>query len=1062
VLLLSAAGVAVACLDDSPVEPNRPINAASLRLSAKVAGVGQLNAQFAIHVDVLYRTGDGSFEPLPTTPSDLSITPGQATEDTITIDLTKCLGDTTRASTSTGACLLAVELALTNEDGNRVDVQRQDVGPVRPNDQIRPSLPFILFAPVGPPASISVSLAAGALQVGQTTGATAAVLDEAGREILDAQVEWSSSDEAVITIEPASSGPLSATVVAGGVGTATIIARIGDLASVPATVTVSGSPPASVAVSVERATLVVGQTTTATAVVRDAAGETLLEESITWLSSNESVLRVTPTSEGAATATVTAIAQGEASLTGTVEVGEGTLSSPPVSLDVSDVPVPSVSVTIDATTIEVTGTTIAHAVVRDAEGNVITTEPVIWRSSVPGAAAVAPATPGALTAEVRGVSAGISIITAVLESDQRIESPTVTVEVVPARPASMVIALADSTLGIDQVTSANAVVRDARGNVLGDQTVVWTSTRPTIVSVAQEGPLGALVRGLAEGEGQIQATVGTVTSNLVPVQVELVATQLVFTQPPPATVEAAAPFSVTVAVLDSRGQRVTTYTGSLALSLSSGDPEATLGGSPNASIENGQATLTGLTVNRVANGYALVARSGQLPPGTSNPFNVTISPSRSAIAVSPSAIRTGSQQAVIEVSARDASGGPLPGLQVQIVPSSGLAITQPDSPTDANGVTRGSTTGSAASTYQLAARINGVEITQRASLELFNAVLFAADFDSADPLILAANPNGSGAEPLVTVSGSGWPRWSPDRKRLAFTRLRGDEEVLLIGSATGDTTAVVVSDSDVERPRFNPRGDRLAFICRVFFGEDQSDEVCVLPDVTGLNAFREGIGNNGGRLVPTHTNAAAPVFAWDPLNSDRLAVVLRGESDGIYSVNVNGSDSTLMLDLDAVGLINVLDLDWSPTGQQLVFAAFDSFERERIFTVTRQGVLDTITSFTEEFIRDREPVYSPDGSEILFRRTVQGSEDTGTDYFIVSSTGGQPRQITNEGNRLGFVSASSHDWSPGGGRVVLVGTDGEDRVVYVVPQNSTPATYESVRVPLSNPDIFPREPSWRP
>jgi Tol biopolymer transport system component len=429
--------------------------------------------------------------------------------------------------------------------------------------------------------------------------------------------------------------------------------------------------------------------------------------------------------------------------------------------------------------------------------------------------------------------------------------------------------------------------------------------------------------------------------------------------------------------------------------------------------------------------------------------------------VSPSAIRTGSQQAVIEVSARDASGGPLPGLQVQIVPSSGLVITQPGSPTDANGIARGSTTGDLASTYQLTARINDVEIAQRASLELFNAVLFAADLDTPDPLILAANPNGSGAEPLVSAPGFSSPRWSPDRKRLAFTDLRGDEDVLLIGSAAGDTTAVPVSDVPVARPRYNQRGDRLAFTC-FFAGEGGGAEVCVLPNVAGLNAFRDGVGNGTGKLVPTRFNASSSAFAWDPLNADRLAVVLDGEFSGIYSVNVDGSDSTLILDLDGTGLLGVLEIDWSPTGQQLAFAAIDALERQRIFTVTRQGVLDSIPSVPEELVRDQEPVFSPDGSEILFRRTDAGSDNGATDYFIVSSAGGQPRQITDEGSRLGFVDGPSHDWSPGGGRVVLVGNDGSNTVVYAVPQNSTPATYESVRVPLSRPDIFPRHPSWRP
>src|SRR5215208_6143649 len=117
-------------------------------------------------------------------------------------------------------------------------------------------------------ASVAVSLASSSIAVGQTTRATAALLDYQNR-VVSRDVSWSSSNPAIATIS-------SDGVVKGiAAGTATITAKRASLtgsAIITVTASTSGSPPAvaSVNVSLASSTLNPGQTTQATATTRDA------------------------------------------------------------------------------------------------------------------------------------------------------------------------------------------------------------------------------------------------------------------------------------------------------------------------------------------------------------------------------------------------------------------------------------------------------------------------------------------------------------------------------------------------------------------------------------------------------------------------------------------------------------------------------------------------------------------------------------------------------------------------------------------------------------------------
>jgi hypothetical protein len=101
-----------------------------------------------------------------------------------------------------------------------------------------------------------------------------------------------------------------------------------------------------------------------------------------------------------------------------------------------------------------------------------------------------------------------------------------------------------------------------------------------------------------------------------------------FDTQPPATLAAGQVLSpaVTVDVLDSTGAVVTGSTASISLTLSGGNPSATLGGTTMVDAVGGVATFDTLTVDLVGTGYTLTAESDPLTPAVSDPFEVTAGP----------------------------------------------------------------------------------------------------------------------------------------------------------------------------------------------------------------------------------------------------------------------------------------------------------------------------------------------------------------------------------------------------------------------------------------------------
>lgn len=341
----------------------------------------------------------------------------------------------------------------------------------------------VMDAPPAAVASVSVALAASSVIPGQTTQATATLRDASNNPLSGRAVTWTSSNNAVATVNG------SGVVTAVAEGTAQITAT-SESKSGSATLTVTAAPPvavASVSVSLASSSLNPGQTTQATATTRDASNNVLTGRSISWSSSNNGVATVS------ASGLVTAVAAGTAQIIATSETKTGnatlTVAAPPPA------PVASVSVTLAASSRNPGQTTQATATLRDANNNILTGRTIVWSSSDNGVATVS--TSGLVTA----IAVGTATIMASCEGQSGTSTITVT-NPAPAPVATVTVSLGSSTLVPGATTQATATTRDANNNVLTGRSISWSTSDNTLATVSQTG----LVTAVAVGNVDIRAT----------------------------------------------------------------------------------------------------------------------------------------------------------------------------------------------------------------------------------------------------------------------------------------------------------------------------------------------------------------------------------------------------------------------------------------------------------------------------------------------------------------------------------------------------------------------------
>jgi len=324
-------------------------------------------------------------------------------------------------------------------------------------------------------ANLSVTPGTYSLTSGTTTQLTAHATDASGNTLTGRSVGWSTSDATVASVS--TSGIVTGTKV----GTATITAT-SEGKSAAATIRVTAGSVSRISITPGSIGLVAGSTRQLTVSLTDAAGNPLAAQPVTWSTSSTSVATVT--SAGVVTGVHTGSATIHASLNGATGSANAAVSAGAVQ---------NVSVAPASTTIATGGTKQFTATLTDASGNVLTGA-VAWSSSN---TAVATINSSGL---VTGVHSGSTTITAAAGGASDNSALTVTagaVNTVSVSPGSVSL-LAGAT---QQLTAA---VTDASGSPISGQTITWSSSNSSVVSINSSG----LATAAHTGSATITASTG--------------------------------------------------------------------------------------------------------------------------------------------------------------------------------------------------------------------------------------------------------------------------------------------------------------------------------------------------------------------------------------------------------------------------------------------------------------------------------------------------------------------------------------------------------------------------
>lgn len=221
-----------------------------------------------------------------------------------------------------------------------------------------------------------------------------------------------------------------------------------------------------------------------------------------------------------------------------------------------------------------------------------------------------------------------------------------TVTVLPATPS-----IEDGT-----TQQFAAAARDADNTVLTGITFFWVSSNNAVATVSQTG----LVTSVSAGQATISAVGKGVPGNATITVTPQAASKLVFTSEPTNTVAGQSISSIIVAIQNPKNQTAASDNATQVTIAITNPGGAALSGTATATVENGVATFTDLSINKTGTNYTLTATATAtaLANATSAQFNISPGPaSQIAFNVQPTNTTAGAPfGSAVEVEIRDGQG----------------------------------------------------------------------------------------------------------------------------------------------------------------------------------------------------------------------------------------------------------------------------------------------------------------------------------------------------------------------------------------------------------------------
>ncbi|MGH3370153.1 MAG: Ig-like domain-containing protein [Nocardioidaceae bacterium] len=374
-----------------------------------------------------------------------------------------------------------------------------------------------------------------------------------------------------------------------------------------------------------------------------------------------------------------------------------------------------------------------------------------------------------------------------------------------------------------------------------------------------------------------------------------------------ATVGTAVPTAPAVVVRDADGNPVPGVP--IKFTVASGKGQVT-GGSP-ITGDDGTAAVGGWTLGQAAGANTLRAEvPGAELSGSPIIFTATgvagpLSVERTTVSASPTSIpaSAGSSASTITVRAQDEFGNPLAGLAVVLsATGSGNTLTQPDSPTDENGVATGRLSATGLGNHVVSATVAGSAITQTATVTVTPGAPVADSSSASAPSGTAGAAttitiqlkdaqgnlvSGAASEVDVRVSGANTagPLTVTDRGGGAYTAsytptVAGDDQIVVRVGGTpipsGSITSVVVAGpSDPGRTTAEVTRSPVFFFFKI-------DAVVTVRDAQGNR-----VGRGGDQVAVTMNGSGLSVT--DNRDGTYSANAFTGEPAVTIVITLNGS-----------------------------------------------------------------------------------------------------------------------------------------------------------------------------
>lgn len=847
---------------------------------------------------------------------------------------------------------------------------------------------------VTPTAVATITIVPGnpTMTVGTNLALTALLFDAAGVPLSTAgrTITWTSTDPSIVTIT--ASGMLTA--IAPGQALVTVQA---DTATARTVVTVTSVPVATVTLAPATVGLQLGQTSTVTATARDAAGNVLLGRPVTWSSSAPAVATVNTSLTGN-TNTITAVGAGTAAIRATVGGVQGVST-----VTVTSVPIATITVTPNPTTVQEFLTTQLTATARDAAGNVLTGRTLVWSSSNNAIASVSQT--GLVTANVPG--------TVTITASSTGQTPTVsgtssiTVSFAPVASASITPSPVPVTVGTG--TQASAVLTAPGGQTLSSsgRTLQWSivTTPANAATVSSAGVVTGIAAGTgtltlsASSPGQSTPVVATAPVTISTVQAARVAFNA-FT----GTLHIGTPYARTVSATayDAANNPLP---GRL-IAWSTLSPDITI--SPSSST-NGQATITGHNLPAVV-GVVATSQGGSGPVADTIFVTTTLVPIGSASTVTLA-----------------------PAQADSVIPGASNGRTYTSTPRDSAGnVIGGAALGGRVPTWSLASGGTFATLT----------------------------PSGATATVTPTAPGSVTVQadWGTAQPTATLRVLVPVDNILLALTPTdsffvGGTTTLVATARDAANATIAGR------VINLTSGTPTSATVGTASGSGSVTSTITGVSAPGGRSVVTLT-ATTPLDAVSNATTVKVLAPVSAVTvgtGGVDSIFVNGNVQATATLRDAAGnTLTGRPVTWS-TGNPLIATAAQTGVVTGVaagtttIIATAEGVPGNKTLLVQEPVAT-VGISAPDSS-IFVGSTVQVAV-TLQDRFGATITGRPITYTSSAPTTVATVSATGLVTAVGAGTATITATSEGKSASFTLTTALVPVASVTVSA-TPTPNVYP-------